>query len=273
MSTISSYLQISKNLSKWQAIEAKKPEVSTATKYFQNNIGKVKNANDLINNPRLFNYAMTAFGLGDRTYAKGLMKQVLQQGVTSSKALANKLNDPNIQAFAKAFDFAGNGATTTSSSTLVSTVVNRYTENALETDQGQQNPGVQLALYFKQHAPSITSAYGILADKNILTVVQTALGISPLTQAEPVDTQYRLLNQKLNIKDFQDPKKLDAFISRFAAMYDANNNDPTSASYTGSSAANAVLLDASMAGTNGVIGIDQNLLLQIAGKSTSAFFA
>ncbi|BDV35740.1 DUF1217 domain-containing protein [Methylocystis iwaonis] len=273
MSTISSYQQISKNLSKWQAIEAKKPEVSTANKYFQENIGKVKNADDLIKNPRLFNYAMSAFGLGDRTYAKGLMKQVLQQGVTSSKALANKLNDPNIQAFAKAFDFAAKGADTTKSSTLVSSVVNRYTENALETDQGQQNPGVQLALYFKQHAPSITSAYGILADKNILTVVQTALGISPLTKAQPVDTQYRLLNQKLNIKDFQDPKKLEAFISRFAAMYDSNSVDPTSASYTGAGAANAILLGASVAGTDGVIGVDQSLLLQIAGKRTSAYFA
>lgn len=269
MSTISTYQQISSNLTKWQGIEAKKPEVAVATKYFEDNIGKVKSADDLINNPRLFNYAMTAFGLGDRTYAKGLMKQVLQQGVTSSTALANKLNDPNIQAFARAFDFVDNGASTTTSSALVSSVVSRYTENALETDQGQQNPGVQLALYFKQKASSVTSVYGILADKNLLTVVQTALGISPLTRAEPVDTQYRLLSQKLNVKDFQDPKKLDAFISRFAAMYDANSNDSTNSSYTGSSASNAILLGAS----DGVIGIDQNLLLQVASLKTSAYFA
>ncbi|HEY8162447.1 MAG TPA: DUF1217 domain-containing protein [Methylocystis sp.] len=273
MSTISTYLQISNNLSKWQAITASKPEVSIQTKYFQDNIGKVKTADDLINNPRLFNYAMDAFGLSDMTYAKGLMKQVLQQGVTSNKALAHTLNNPNILAFAQAFDFADNGASATASSSLVTNVINRYTENALETDQGQQNPGVQLALYFQQKAPSVTSVYGILADKNLLTVVQTALGISPLTSAEPVDTQYALLSAKLNIKDFQDPQKLQNFISRFAAMYDANNNDPNNPSYTGASAPNAVLLDASMAGTDGVISIDQNLLLQASNLQTSAFFA
>jgi hypothetical protein len=270
VSTISTYLQISNNLSKWQSIEAKKPEVALATKYFQDNIGKVKTADDLINNQRLFNYAMTAFGLGDRTYAKGLMKQVLQQGVTSSTALAKKLNDPNILAFAKAFDFASNGANTTQSSALVTNVVNRYTENALEKDQGQQNPGVQQALYFQQHAPGITSAYGILADKTLQSVVQTALGISPLTSAEPVDTQYKLINKQLNVKDFQDPKKLQAFISRFAAMYDSNANDPTSPSYTGGGAPNALLLDASSSDT-GVIGFDSGLMLQMANTKTSFF--
>ena len=54
---------------------------------------KAKSAADLVNNPRLFSYAMTAFGLGDRLYAKALMTQVLQQGVGDAKALANKLND------------------------------------------------------------------------------------------------------------------------------------------------------------------------------------
>jgi hypothetical protein len=270
VSTISAYLQISNNLSKWQSITARKPEVSVQTKYFQDNIGKVKTADDLVKDPRLFDYAMDAFGLSDMTYAKGLMKQVLLQGVSSKTALAHSLNNPNILAFAQAFDFADNGANVTASSSLVTTIVNRYAENALETDQGQQNPGVQLALYFQQHAPSVTSIYSILADKSLLSVVQTALGISPLTSAEPVDTQYALLSSKLKISDFQDPQKLQNFVSRFAAMYDANSNDPSSPSYTGSNAPNAVLLDASMAGTDGVVEIDQNLLLQASNLHSSS---
>ncbi|HEY8160989.1 DUF1217 domain-containing protein [Methylocystis sp.] len=273
MSTISTYLQISKDLSKWQAITAKKPEVSLATKYFQNNIGKVKSADDLIKNPRLFNYAMTAFGLGDRLYAKGLMKKVLQEGVSSNASLANKLNNSNILDFAKAFNFAKDGQSTTQSSTLVSTVVNRYTENALEADQAKNNPGVELALHFKQVAPNIKSVYSILADSKLLKVVQTTLGISPLTSAQPVDTQYRLLKAKLNISDFQNPKKLDAFISRFTAMYDMNNSDPTSGSYSVASAPNAILMGAAMAGTDGATGIDQSLLLQAASQRTSSFYA
>jgi len=264
VTTISSFLQISKNLSKAQAIEAKKPEIASATKYFQDNIGKIKTADDLIANPRLFRYAMTAFGLGDKIDAKGLMKKVLQQGVTKNNALANTLNNSAIQAFAKTFDFAANGATTTTSASLASTVVARYTENALETDQGQQNPGVQLALYFQQQAPNLKSMYSVLADKNLLTVVQTALGISPSTGSQPVDTQYRLLNSKLKLTDLQDPKKLQNFIARFAANYDAANS-------TGGSSAVSALFGGSADGS-GVISIDSGTLLT-AMNSRRSFFA
>jgi len=58
----------------------------------------------------------------------------------------------------------------------------------------------------------------------LLTVVQTALGISPLTSAEPLDTQAHLLSKLVNISDFKNPAKLQSFIERFAAMYDSNNN-------------------------------------------------
>ena len=69
---------------------------------------------------------MTAFGLSDMTYAKGLIKQVLQQGVSSATALANTLGNPNILALAKAFNFAANGASTTSSAAASTDVVNNY---------------------------------------------------------------------------------------------------------------------------------------------------
>jgi hypothetical protein len=236
MSTVSSYLQISKNLDRWQKITAKKPEVALQTKYFSDNIKKVKSGDELIKNPRLFNFAMTAFGLGDMKYAKGLMQKVLQQGVASNKALANTLPNPRIQAFAKAFDFAANGASTTNSDSFVASIVARYTENAMESDVGKSNPGVELALYFHRNAPNITSIYGILADKDLLKVVETTLDLPPQMAAQQIDTQKRLLEQKLKLADLKDPKKLEAFIARFAAMYDMKNPDASGSESTGVSA-------------------------------------
>ena len=182
------------------------------------------------------------------------MTKVLKQGVASSSALANQLNNPKILAFAKAFNFASTGATTTSSQDLVKSVVTAYTETALEADQAQQNPGVQLALYFQQHAPSAKDMYAVLADKSLLKVVQTALDISPLTGAEPIDQQAKLLSAKLKVADFQDPKKLQTFISRFSAMYDAQNAGSTDTAGTSN---NAVLI-----GASGTAGIDMNLIMQ-----------
>lgn len=222
-STLSSYLAIARNLAKWQTVTRKSPDIASQIEYFVAHIHKIKSADELIRNPRLFNFAMSAFGLGDMTYAKGLMGKVLQQGVVSDKALANRLGNSNIRAFAKAFDFAAHGADTTSSASLKDDVVARFVEQSLESSQGKQNPGVELALYFRRNAPNLTSVFGILADKNILKVVQTALDIPPVTSKQPIDTQARMLSSKIHLADFKDPKKLESFIARFAALYDSNN--------------------------------------------------
>jgi hypothetical protein len=258
MTTISAYLTVAKNLDRWRSVAAKTPDVASETKYFKANIGKATTAAALLKDRRLFNYAMKAFGLGDRTYALGLMRKVLEQGASDPKALANTLNDSNIRAFARMFDYKGANASV-GSDAFVQSVTDRYVEQAMEAQQGARNAGVELALYFRQKAPSVTSVYGVLADKKLLQVVQTALDISPNTSAQPIDTQARLLKSKLNLADFADAKKLDNFIARFAAQYDMQNPGADQAADVGS---NALLYGASFAGSDAPIGVDLTLLLR-----------
>ena len=226
-STLSSYLMVSNNMSTWQTITQAQPSVKLATAYYNTNIGNVQSASDLVNNYRLFSYAMTAFGLGDMvSYGKGLMQKVLEQGTGSTSNLAYTLNNPNILAFAKAFNFVTNGASTTTTAAATTDVVNKYVNQTLDTNEGQQNPALKLALYFQQNAPDITSVYNILADKDLLTVVQTALGLSQYASSEDIDTQASQLSSAINIADFKDPQKLQQFIEKYCAINDANN--PTS---------------------------------------------
>ena len=234
-STLYQYLQVTSNLARFQKLTAGEPMVKAETKYYQDNISKVKTASDLVDNYGLFSYVMTAYGLGDQIYAKGLIKKVLAQGTGSTKDLAYTLNNPNILALAKTFDFVTNGTKTTSSTAVTSTVVSKYMEQQLETDQGQSNTAVQLALYFKNNAAGIKSGYSILADKNLLNVVETACGLSSSISYMSVDRQAAMLEKAVNIKDFQDPAKVQKFIERYCAMYDINNpsaNSATSAALT-----------------------------------------
>ena len=263
MTTLSSYLTVAANLTRWQTITAADPTISTATKYFKANIGSVTSISQFVNNTRLYNYAMTAFGLGDQApYYKGLITKVLQQGVSSSSSLAHTLNDSRVLALATAFNFAANGAATTKSSSFQTNVVNQYITQSLDTAQGNQNPGVQLALNFQQNAANITNAYQILANKNLLTVVQTALGFSPLMSAEPIDTQAKQLSAKINFSDFKNPKKLQSFIEQFCALYDLNNSSASgsTSSSTFLSPANAII-----AGASGSTGISADLLFSLQG--------
>ena len=240
VSTLSTYLQVSNNLATYEKLTEEDPTVKSQTDYYQANIGNVKTPSDLVNNYRLFSYVMTAYGLGDMTsYGKGLIEKVLDQGTSSQSDLAYTLNNSGILALAKTFNFAADGTSTTSSTAVQSGVVNTYIEQALDTNQGQSDPGVELALYFQQHASSITNAYSILANKNLLTVVQTALGISPYTSQEDIDTQANMLSNQINFSDFQDPAKLQKFIEKFCVLYDENN--PSATSSQNSAVPNALL--------------------------------
>ena len=174
--TTTTYLSIANNLPRYLKLEAEQPAVKTATAYYQANIGKVTNIDQLVGNYRLLSYALQAYGLGDQINNTALVKQVLEQGTSSSHALANTLPNANWKKFAEAFNFSASGSSAPSSSASVATTTDDYVDQQLEEQQGESDPGVQLALYFARVAPTVTNSYGILADQNLLEVVQTIFG-------------------------------------------------------------------------------------------------
>lgn len=219
-STTSAYLAVSQNLPRYQAMTAAEPAVKTATAYYEANIGSVTSIQDFVGNYRLLSYALDAYGLGDQINATALITKVLEGGVSNPNSLANTFSNSAWKAFATAFNFVGDGASSAASPNAVQTTTSDYVEQQLESDQGAQNVGVELALYFQRVAPTVTSEYGILADPNLLEVAQTIFGLSPATSAENINTQAQTLSQLMPISDLQDPAKLKQLTERFTAMYD-----------------------------------------------------
>jgi hypothetical protein len=207
-STTTAFLAVSQNLSRYQAMTAAEPAVKTATAYYEANIGSVKSVSDLVGNYRLLSYALDAFGLGDQINAKGLITQVLEGGVSNPKSLANTLPNSQWKAFAAAFNFVDSGATPPSSTSAVATTTRDY---------GDQDVGVQLALYFQRVAPTVTSEFGILADPNLLQVAATIMGLPASAAA---DIQPQTLSELMPLSDLQNPAKLTQLTERFTATYD-----------------------------------------------------
>ena len=255
LSTTASYLAVSNNLTRMQTATAADPQVKNDTAYFLANIGKVTSISGFVNNYRLFTYAMKAFGLEDMDYAKGLVTKLLQGGVTSSSALANTLNDPRYKALATAFDFVGQGATVTQSTAATTDVVSKYVEQSLEDNQGTSNQGVQLALYFTRNAPSVTNIYGLLADKNMLKVVETAFGL-PSGATADVDSLAATLEKSVSVADLQDPAKVQKIAERFTAMWDLEGNN------TSSDVSNVSQI---FAASSSSVGFSADLLLSLQG--------
>ena len=104
---------------------------------------------------------------------------------------------------------------------------NKYLQQNLETQQGETNPGVRLALYFQRKASSITSAYDILADKALAEVFRTTYSLPNSFGAMDVDQQAKVVGKFLKLKDLTDPAKLEKLLSRFSVMYEMRNNAPS----------------------------------------------
>ncbi|MDX2090690.1 MAG: DUF1217 domain-containing protein [Kofleriaceae bacterium] len=223
LTTLASYSLITKDLTRSLENTSEQPVVARETAYYLENIESVKSIEEFIGNDRLFRYAMKAHGLSDMAYAKAFMRKVLTEGVDKSESFANSLVDTRYREFAEVFNFARFGETTTVFDKTRQGTVDKYVRATLEEDAGAQNEGVRLALYFARKASGITSTLQLLADKAIMTVVDTALGIPDSVAAGDIDKHAALIEKKLDIEDLQDPEKLGKLLNRFATLWELEN--------------------------------------------------
>ncbi|MHB8886412.1 MAG: DUF1217 domain-containing protein [Methylovirgula sp.] len=206
-----------------------KAATDAAAVYYQANINQATTVDKFLADPKLTSFALQAYGLDNPPPSNDVLRKVLESDLSDPKSYANSLGDSRYVNFALAFNFGSDGNVVRQPTGQPMSregalgIAAAFDRQTLEDRAGQSNPGVQLALYFQRNAPSITNAYDILADKSLLKVVQTALNIPASSSMQNIDIQAQTITQQLNLSDFQDPKKLNAFISRFAVLYDMQN--------------------------------------------------
>ncbi len=224
---------------KASASNVSKTSSQSETNYYTSTIPRLTSVDDLLADKRLVSYVSKAFGIP--TTNPSTLRQVLTSTVTDPKSRAATLGG-GYPALAAAFNIAADGSISHTPDQQVQTksgivaTHSAYLEQVMESDAAAAyGDGVRLALYFRKVAPTITSAYGILADKALTKVVQTMLGLSSSASNADIDSQARNIAQKINLSDFQNPAKLDKMVARFSALYDLNN-----ASVTGTSGSSDV---------------------------------
>jgi hypothetical protein len=231
-------------------------DIQREVDYYNETIGTIKTPEQLVGDTRLFNFAMKAHGLEDMAYAKAFMLKVLKEGRDADDAFANTLADPRYRDFADTFDFARHGETATIFTKAQQGVIDKYLVQTLETEAGETDQGVRLALYFQRKAPQISSYFDILADPALSQVVRTALSIPQETAAIDIDKQAAMMADRLPLSDLKDPEKLDKLVERFANLWQVQNGGTQGGIPLGSPA--QLLMPASP------MGISADLMLQIA---------
>jgi hypothetical protein len=207
--------------------ETEQAEVETT--YYKDAIDRIHSVEELVRDKRLVTYVMKAYGFEGEAVSDDLLKRVLASDPMDPKSFINKPANARFRELAAAFNFSADGTAARppvqqaqDRGDLLATA-NMYLRQTMESTAGAENEGVRLALYFQRKAPSITSAYTILADKALLEVVRTALGLPVAMSQSDIDAQAAIITKKLNLADLKDPKKVDKLLARFSVLYDLNN--------------------------------------------------
>ena len=229
LTTAAAYRMIARDLPRSLANTAKQPQIARESEYYLANIGKIKSIDDFMSDTRIYQYAVKAMGLQDMAYAKAFIRKALTEGIDDKNSFANRLVDGRFRELVATFNFARNGETTTDSPATRQGIVDKFVRMSLEENAGQQNEGVRLALYFARKAPSIVSPMQLLADPALVKVVQTALSLPPQMSLQDIDRQAKVISDRLNVKDFSDPKKLQSFLTRFTSLWELQNPSSSAA--------------------------------------------
>jgi hypothetical protein len=202
--------------------------------YFNEKVQGVNNVSELLADKRVVNFMLTSVGMDPAKVSSDTLKKVFSSDLSDPKSFANKQSDSRFAELAAAFNFDTSGNVKNMDTSDVMSrralfeTVDGYQHQTLEVEEGDENPGVRLALYFQREAPKISSAYSILGDTALLQVFKTAFDLPDEFSNLNIDVQYAKVNQFMQLSDLKDPDKLNTFINRFTALYDLKNGETSS---------------------------------------------
>ncbi len=211
----------------------KSPELTRDTDYFEQNIGNISTAEELVSDRRLLRVALGAFGLEEDINSRALIEKILSEGTVDDDALANKLTDERYKDLAEAFGFDRLLGPRTTQSGFGKEIVDQFRARSFEVAVGDQEQALRLALNAKRELPVIALEgdsedakwFGIMGTGPLRKVLETVLGFPPGfgqldLDRQLVEFQDRASSQLglTSIDDLADPEKLDKLIERFLLM-------------------------------------------------------
>lgn len=128
----------------------KSGQLKSDSEYFVENIGKVKNSDDLLNDRRLLQVAVKAFGLEEEINYRALLQRALNEGTSASDALANQMNDERYVRFSDAFGFGPGASVQTTNAKSMQAIVDSFQQASFEEAVGDVDETMRTALFAKR---------------------------------------------------------------------------------------------------------------------------
>ncbi len=246
------WLFLNRTIEAQQATFNASESVARDVDYFEENIGSVMSADDLVEDRRLLSVALGAFGLDEDINNKFFIHKILNDGVESRDALANRMSDVRYREFSEAFGFGQVGLPNTFKSSFGSEITERYQLVQMEQAIGAIDEDMRLAMNIERGLGEVASGatsdngrwYNVMGDPAIRKVFEVAFGFPSSFASLDLDQQlgeFRKRSQQYfgdsEVSQFASSEKREDLVKLFMLRSELNANAAST-----SGASNAVLL-------------------------------
>lgn len=215
-------------LERQSEISAQSPGLSRDIEYFEDNISAVETLDDLMGDRQLLKVALGAYGLSDELDKGAYVRRMLEEGLSDDSSFANRLNNTDYINLVEKFDFEG--GTLSLSQDDVSEITELYKRQNFETDVGDVDDTMRLALNFERKIGEISSQdnseaggwFKIMGSVPLRTVIETAFNLPSEFSALDIDAQAKILADKAQagygsrtVDIFNDPEVVDDLIKNY----------------------------------------------------------
>lgn len=241
--------------------EKAKKEAEAAGEAYQKAIAGVTSLEALLADRSLLDFAMISKGLDPATVTDAMLESMFRSDLSNPDSYVNTMDDYRYAELVASFNFAADGTLIRDDGNAITgrgelaQTMNLYLRQQIEQEQGADNAGVRLALYFERMAPTITSAYDILSDTALYEVFKTTFSLPDEISGMDIDKQAAMIEKYLDLEDLADPEKLETLVKRFTVLYDLENNQMT-----------ASPVSILMGNTSGVLSADTLMSLTQLGR-------
>ncbi|MCX8954826.1 DUF1217 domain-containing protein, partial [Ruegeria sp. NA] len=157
------------------------------TKYFLDNIGEVKTAEQLVSDRRLLQVALGAFGLEGDVDNRFFIRKILEDGTQADDALSNRLADKRYREFSDAFGFGPGAVRKTVLVTNMEEIAQASLSARFEIAVGQSDETMRISLYAQRELSDLaksgssrdTKWFDLMGLPPLRKMMETALGLPP----------------------------------------------------------------------------------------------
>jgi hypothetical protein len=215
-------------------LKAAKTKAEEESKYYTDKMQRLDNRDQLLKDEKLLDILFKSKGIDPETLTEDFLEQIFTSDLDDPLSYVNTLDDKRFAQIVGSFNFDDEGEIDRSKGGAAqnggqaAATQSMYLSQLLETEQGNENPGVRLALYFQRMADTITDPYVILGDDALAEFFRISFSLPSEFSGMDVDKQAQVVEKNLNLQDLADPEKLKKLVERFTMMYDLENTSVSS---------------------------------------------